>query len=151
MGSENRLSSAASRSGGAPGVPALKPHEYFLRSKNMEEYLRDIDGEAGSFLGGNVYHLRVFQSEPHLLRWPLAEIEFVDKIFEGLPTTRGSFERPLSMVEHIHLLFDSDKYLLVRQCEGGGKDQLFLLGTNRDRRKAAELRERLDFFNYMVP
>ena len=126
-------------------------NEYFLRSSDMEEYLRDIDGEAGSFLGGNVYHLRAFQSEPHLLRWPLAEVEFVDNIFGRLPTTRGSFERPLSMVEHIHLLFYSDKYLLVRQCEGRGKDQLFLLGTNRDKRKAADLLERLDFFNYIFP
>jgi hypothetical protein len=55
------------------------------------------------------------------------------------------------MVEHIHLLFDSDKYLLVRQCEGGGKDQLFLLGTNRDRRKAADLLESLTFFDYIFP
>ena len=125
--------------------------EYFLRLKDMEEYLRDIDGEAGSFLGGNVRHLRVFESEPQLLRWPLAEVELMDNVFDRLPTTRGSFERPLSMVEHIHLLFDSDKYLLVRQCEGGGKDQLFLLGTNRDRRKAADLLERLTFFNYIFP
>ena len=36
--------------------------EYFLRLKDMEEYLRDFDGEAGSFLGGNVRHLRVLES-----------------------------------------------------------------------------------------
>lgn len=125
--------------------------EYFLRPRDMEEYLRDIGGEAGSFLGGNVYHLRVFQSEPHILRWPLAEVEFVDNIFEKLPTTRGSFERPLSMVEHLHLLFESDKYLLVRQFEGGVNDPLFLLGTNRDSGKAEALLKRLDFLNYIFP
>ena len=125
--------------------------EYFLRSRDMEEYLRDIDGEAGSFLGGNVHHLRVFQSEPHILRWPLAEVEFVSNIFEKLPTTRGSFERPLSMVEHVHLLFDGDKYLLMRQCEMGVSDPLFLLGTNRDTRKAEALLKRLDFLNYIFP
>ena len=125
--------------------------EFFLRSRDLEEYLRDIDGEAGSFLRSNVYHIRVFQSEPQILRWPLAEVEFVDNIFEKLPTARGSFERPLSMVEHIHLLFDSDKYLLVRQCEEELNDQLFLLGTNRDLGKAEALLKRLHFFNYIFP
>ena len=125
--------------------------EYFLRSSDMGEYLLDMDREAGSLLGEEIYHLRIFQSEPHLLRWPLAEVEFEVNIFERLPTTRGSFERPLSMVEHIHLSFDNDKYLLVRQWEGEGLDSLFLLGTNREKQKAAELLERLGFFAYIFP
>ena len=125
--------------------------EYFLRSSDMGEYLLDMDREAGSLLEEEIYHLRTFQSEPHLLRWPLAEVEFEVNIFERLPTTRGSFERPLSMVEHIHLSFDNDKYLLVRQWEGEGLDSLFLLGTNREKQKAAELLERLGFFAYIFP
>ena len=99
--------------------------EYFLRSSDMREYLLDMDREAGSLLEEEIYHLRTFQSEPHLLRWPLAEVEFEVNIFERLPTTRGSFERPLSMVEHVHLSFDNDNYLLVRQWEGEGLDSLF--------------------------
>ena len=125
--------------------------EYFLRSSDMGEYLLDMDREVGSLLEEEIYHLRTFQSEPHLLRWPLAEVEFEVNIFERLPTTRGSFERPLSMVEHIHLSFDNDKYLLVRQWEGEGLDSLFLLGTNREKQKAAELLERLGFFAYIFP
>ena len=125
--------------------------EYFLRSSDMGEYLLDMDREAGSLLEEEIYHLRTFQSEPHLLRWPLAEVEFEVIIFERLPTTRGSFERPLSMVEHVHLSFDNDKYLLVRQWEEEGLDSLFLLGTNREKQKAAELLERLGFFAYIFP
>ena len=37
--------------------------EYFLRLKDMEEYLRDIDGEAGSFLGGLTSSIRFFERE----------------------------------------------------------------------------------------
>ena len=125
--------------------------EYFLRSIDMGEYLLDMDREVGSLLEEEIYHLRTFQSEPHLLRWPLAEVEFEVNIFERLPTTRGSFERPLSMVEHVHLSFDNDKYLLVRQWEEEGLDSLFLLGTNREKQKAAELLERLGFFAYIFP
>ena len=124
--------------------------EYFLRSSDMREYLLDMDREAGSLLGEEIYHLRTFQSEPHLLRWPLAEVEFEVKIFERLPTTRGAFERPLSMVEHVHLSFDNDNYLLVRQWEGG-LDSLYLLGTNREKQKAADLLQRLGFYAYIFP
>ena len=127
--------------------------EYFLRSSDMREYLLDMDREAGFLLGEEIYHLRTFQSEPHLLRWPLAEVEFEVKIFEKLPTTRGAFERPLSMVEHVHLSFDNDNYLLVRQWEGEGEglDSLYLLGTNRDKQKAADLLQRLGFYAYIFP
>ena len=127
--------------------------EYFLRSSDMGEYLLDMDREVGSLLEEEIYHLRTFQSEPHLLRWPLAEVEFEVKIFEKLPTTRGAFERPLSMVEHVHLSFDNDNYLLVRQWEGEGEglDSLYLLGTNRDKQKAADLLQRLGFYAYIFP
>ena len=123
--------------------------EYFLRSSDMREYLLDMDRKAGFLLGEEIYHLRTFQSEPHLLRWPLAEVEFEVKIFEKLPTTRGAFERPLSMVEHVHLSFDNDNYLLVRQWEG--LDSLYLLGTNREKQKAADLLQRLGFYAYIFP
>ena len=125
--------------------------EYFLRSSDMGEYLLDMDREAGSLLEEEIYHLRTFQSEPHLLRWPLAEVEFEVKIFEKLPTIRGAFERPLSMVEHVHLSFDNDNYLLVRQWEREGLDSLYLLGTNREKQKAADLLQRLGFYAYIFP
>ena len=125
--------------------------EYFLRSSDMEEYLLDMDREAGSLVRKEIYHLRTFQSEPQLLRWPLAEVEFEVKIFEKLPTARGAFERPLSMVEHVHLSFDNDNYLLVRQWEGEGLASLYLLGTNREKQKAAHLLQRLGFYAYIFP
>ena len=55
------------------------------------------------------------------------------------------------MVEHVHLSFDNDNYLLVRQWEREGLDSLYLLGTNREKQKAAELLERLGFFAYIFP
>ena len=124
-------------------VAAVSGDSYFLRSRDFREYIFDMDRVPGERISDEIGHLRIFQTNPNRLRWPLIEIKDTESRFEALPTSRGSFERPLSRVEHCHLSFNRDQYLLVKQFGDGNESQIYLLGTSRDEEKARALLEQL--------
>lgn len=126
------------------------PTGFFLRQSDFAEYLVDMDRVAGEHLIDDVVHLRSHQVDHEAVRWPLAMIEDADELMTRVPGVRGIFERRMGMVEHCHLAFRGDQYLIVKEYDEMA-GQLLLLGSNRDPQKASALLDALAVSNYMFP
>ncbi|MCB1692783.1 MAG: hypothetical protein KDI19_08460 [Pseudomonadales bacterium] len=113
---------------------------WFLRPRDLREYLHDLDQVASSETWHNITRVRAHQVEHFELRWPLIMFEHsepaaFDRV--GLTPVRGIFDVHHDLVEHTHLLYKGDLYLMVRQYDDLAH-QVMLLGNNRDE---AQLRE----------
>ncbi len=125
------------------------PGGYFLRSSDLAEYLVDMDGIPGDAIVDDVMHLRSHQIDASALRWPLAVIND-DGLMQQLPGVRGTFERRLDMVEHCHMRYEGNDYLLVKDFDERA-GQLLLLGSSREPERASALMQALAVTDYMFP
>ncbi|MDA0977995.1 MAG: hypothetical protein O3B72_05520, partial [Proteobacteria bacterium] len=96
-----------------------------------EEYLLDLDKIPGEAITDEITHLRTWQVDPVALRWPLTSFMDSSDVMAGLPSSRGTFETRGDMVEHCHLEFRGEQYLLVKQFDEH-LGQVMLLGSSRD-------------------
>jgi len=126
------------------------PGGYFLRKRDLEEYLRDLEVEPGDEFQPGLGHLRSHEINLDELRWPIAMITDEHDVMAGLPGVRGTFEKRMDMVEHCHLRFEEVNYLLVKQFDEQVGDVL-LLGGNRGKPKAEQLLNLLGVTDYMLP
>ena len=131
-------------------IEAPFPGEYFLRKRDLEEYLRDLEVEPGDELQPGLGHLRSHQINLDELRWPIAMITDQHDVMASLPGVRGTFEKRMDMVEHCHLRFEEVNYLLVKQFDEQAGEVL-LLGGNRDKPRAEQLLSLLGVIDYMLP
>jgi len=120
---------------------------FFIRPRDIEEYLLDLQrvGTDESYQG--VTRVRSHQTDPEAVRWPLLMFEHTDvgKMEDlGLRSVRGLFDVHLDLVEHTHLFFGGDLYLVVRQYDDQAH-QLMILGTNRDEDQLREFMKILGF------
>ena len=126
------------------------PGGYFLRPVDFEEYLADLRKVPGGMVVSGVRHLRTFEVNHAEVRWPLAVIDDRHDLMQTLPGVRGTWERRLDLVEHCHLAFAGENYLLIRQFDEY-LGQLLMLGTSRDRQQAERLLRLLGVTDYMFP
>ena len=131
-------------------IEAPFPGGYFLRKRDLEEYLRDLEVEPGDELQPGLGHLRSHQINLDELRWPIAMITDQHDVMASLPGLRGTFEKRMDMVEHCHLRFEEVNYLLVKQFDEQAVEVL-LLGGNRDKPRAEQLLSLLGVTDYMLP
>ena len=131
-------------------IEAPFPGGYFLRKRDLEEYLRDLEVEPGDELQPGLGHLRSHQINLDELRWPIAMITDQHDVMASLPGVRGTFEKRVDMVEHCHLRFEEVNYLLVKQFDEQAGEVL-LLGGNRDKPRAEQLLSLLGVTDYMLP
>ena len=131
-------------------IEAPFPGGYFLRKRDLEEYLRDLEVEPGDELQPGLGHLRSHQINLDELRWPIAMITDQHDVMASLPGVRGTFEKRMDMVEHCHLRFEEVNYLLVKQFDEQAGEVL-LLGGNRDKQRAEQLLSLLGVTDYMLP
>lgn len=109
---------------------------WFLRDRDLEEYICDIRAIAPTDSIGPIRRLRAHQFEPGSARWPLATFQHPrDADFAGLSPVRGTFEERGDLVEHLHLAYDDAIYLIVRQFDARIEETM-VLGTDRDQAKA---------------
>ena len=120
----------------------LFPDDYYIRQADLQEYQLDLERVPGEALSPELTHLRTYQIDPNELRWPLATIEDGQDLMGDLPSTRGTFETRLDLVEHCHFEFEHCNYLLIKQFDER-TNELMLLGNNRDSDKAGRLRSLL--------
>ena len=116
------------------------PDGQFLRESDWEEYLADMNQVPGSAFSASLRHLRTFEIDQQSVRWPVAVIIDQSDIMEGMPSSRGTFERRFDMVEHCHFQFENDQFLLVKQFDEM-TGQLLLLSSRRDPEQAEALLE----------
>jgi hypothetical protein len=126
------------------------PDDYFLRTSDLEEYLADMDGIAGEDLGQGVKQLRSHQIDLAKVRWPLAMIDDHHDLMGSVPSVRGTYERRMDMVEHCHLQFEQNNYLLVKQFDEQA-GQILLLGDDRNTSRATQLLDCLGAKDYILP
>lgn len=126
------------------------PGGYFLRQQDFAEYLLDMDHSPGEHVADKVRHLRTFEINRDLIRWPLALIEDDGLVMDRLPSSRGTFERRGDMVEHCHLGFQGHEYLLVKQFDER-TGEILLLGSQRSPEQAQALLRLLEINPYMLP
>ena len=131
-------------------IEAPFPGGYFLRKRDLEEYLRDLEVEPGYELQPGLAHLRAHEINLDELRWPIAMITDQHDVMASLPGVRGTFEKRMDMVEHCHLRFEKVNYLLVKQFDEQAGEVL-LLGGNRDKQRAEQLLSLLGVTDYMLP
>lgn len=120
---------------------------FFIRDRDLEEYLLDLQraGTDESYQG--ITRVRSHQTDADAIRWPLLMFEQTDiNRMErlGLRSVRGIFDAHLDLVEHTHLYFHGDLYLVVRQYDDQAH-QLMILGTSRDEGQLREFIEILGF------
>lgn len=120
---------------------------YFIRDRDLEEYLLDLQrvGTEESYQG--ITRVRSHQTDPAAVRWPLlmfeqTDIHRMERL--GLRSVRGVFDPHLDLVEHTHLYFHGDLYLVVRQYDDQAH-QLMILGTSRDEDQLREFIRTLGF------
>ncbi len=126
------------------------PGGFFVRDVDLREYLADMQQQPGDWLAGALRHKRAFELNRAAVRWPIGAIHDCDDLMLRVPGTRGTFEQRQDLVEHCHLTFEEDDYLLVKQFDEQ-TDQVLLLGNNRDRDKAERLLHLLSVSDYMLP
>lgn len=114
------------------------PGGYFLRERDLVEYVADMMQVPGEALSQDLLYRRSWQLDQERVRWPLAIIRDDLDIMSRMPGCRGTFEKRMDMVEHCHLGLDGDEYLLVKQFDERAS-QVLLLGSSRDRKKAEHL------------
>lgn len=113
---------------------------YFIRYRDIEEYFLDLQRVDSDETYQGITRVRSHQTDPAAVRWPLLMFEHTDiKQLEnvGLRSVRGLFDPHLDLVEHTHLYFGGDLYLVVRQYDNHA-NQLMILGTSRDEAKLRE-------------
>ena len=114
--------------------------KYFIRRRDLEEYLLDLQRVGADETYQGITRVRSHQTDPNAVRWPLLMFEHTDiSRMEnlGLQPVRGLFDPHLDLVEHTHLYFGGDLYLVVRQYDDHA-NQLMILGTSRDEAKLRE-------------
>jgi hypothetical protein len=126
------------------------PDGYFLREKDLQEYLHDLEGKPGGEIQPGLMHLRSHQINLDELRWPIAMMTDHHDVMAGVPGVRGTFEKRMDMVEHCHLRFEGANYLLVKQFDEQ-TGQVLLLGGDRDKARAELLLGLLGVTDYMLP
>lgn len=130
-------------------ITLLFPDGFYIRQHDLQEYLLDIDQVPGQPLFAGISHLRAHQVNTQVVRWPLAVITDSTRIMARLPGVRGTFERRGDLVEHCHLAFEQERYLLIKQYDEQAS-QLLLLGNSRDRSKAMRLLTALELPDYFL-
>lgn len=120
---------------------------YFIRERDIEEYLLDLRRVPANETFEGIARVRSHQTDPEAVRWPLvmmdqSDIHRLERL--GLPSVRGLFDAHLDLVEHTHLLFQGDLYLIVRQYDNLAH-QVMILGTRRD---PAQLRQFVDILGF---
>ena len=113
---------------------------WFIRRRDIEEYLLDLQRVGGEESYRGITRVRSHQTDPDAVRWPLLMFEQTDvNLLErvGLRSVRGVFDPHMDLVEHAHLYFRGDLYLVVRQYDDQA-NQLMILGTSRDEDKLRE-------------
>ncbi|MFT7221864.1 MAG: hypothetical protein ACI8Z1_003487 [Candidatus Azotimanducaceae bacterium] len=126
------------------------PDGQFLRQVDWEEYLADMNQVPGSALSASLRHLRTFEIDRNGVRWPVAMISDRSDLMADMPSSRGTFERRLDMVEHCHLQFENNQFLLVKQFDEM-TGQLLLLASSRNPEQAEALLEVLGVTDYILP
>lgn len=125
------------------------PGGYFLRQKDLEEYRADLRRAVGTTLDAELIHRRSWQLDRKPVRWPLAIIRDDSDLMARLPGCRGIFEKRMDMVEHCHLEYQAEQYLLVKQFDELA-NQVLLLGNSRDKKKAEGMVDALGLDNSAV-
>lgn len=111
------------------------PGGYFLRERDLAEYRDDLRCVVGTALDEALIHRRSWQLDRKPVRWPLAIVRDESDLMARLPGCRGTFEKRMDMVEHCHLEYQAEQYLLVKQFDELAS-QVLLLGNSRDKKKA---------------
>lgn len=126
----------------------LEPEdEFFVRERDMREYLLDLQGVGGDQRYEGITRVRSHQTDSEALRWPLLmfdqpDIKRLDEL--GLPPVRGIFDAHRDLVEHCHLYFEGELYVIVRQYDDRAH-QLMVNGTSRDEDRLRRFLEILGF------
>ena len=105
-----------------------------LREQDIKEYLADLDGLPGTLVKKGITRLRSHQLQLGRLQWPLMScaIDAMDiETVTGFQAVRGVFENSDEVVQHCHLRFETDDYLLVKHLAANDPD-MFILGSQRD-------------------
>ncbi len=121
------------------GLSAYSDDAYVIRDKDIMEYLMDLERTPARDALGPLRRLRTHQFDVTALRWPLTTIVMPPNHMSdlGLVSVRGIFDTHLDLVEHCHLAFGDDLYLIVRQFDAM-EDRVMILGTNRDQERLRE-------------
>lgn len=120
---------------------------FFVRNRDIGEYVLDLQGvDSGQSYEG-ITRVRAHQIEQERIRWPLVMFEHTDihRLEQlGLNPVRGIFDVHMDLVEHTHLFFEGELYLVVRQYDDQAR-QLMILGTSRDETRLKEFLTRLGY------
>lgn len=127
------------------GMSMYKDEPYVIREQDLLEYLMDLEGTPARDTSGELRRLRTHQFDVTALRWPLTTMVMPPGHLAGLglSSVRGIFDTHLDIVEHCHLAFGEDLYLVVRQFDSM-EDRAMILGTNRDQARLREFLVCLD-------
>ncbi|MEX0941831.1 MAG: hypothetical protein WD002_04730 [Pseudomonadales bacterium] len=107
---------------------------YFVRDCDIAEYLLDLQGVGSGNSYEGITRVRAHQVGQERTRWPLLMFEHteINRLAQiGLTPVRGIFDAHMDLVEHTHLFFEGELYLIVRQYDDQAS-QLMILGTSRD-------------------
>ena len=105
-----------------------------LRDQDISEYIGDLDGVPGVLEKNGATGLRSHQLQLDKLLWPLASYSIGALDIEsatGFTAVRGVFENRNEVVQHCHLRFEADDYLLVKHLVSDDPE-VFVLGSQRD-------------------
>ena len=130
------------------GMSMYTDDDWVLREQDMLEYLMDLEKMPARDGFGPLRRVRTHQFDAEALRWPLTTLYMPHDHLEqrGIVSVRGIFDPHLDLVEHFHLQYDEDLYLLVRQFDAM-EDRVMILGTNRDQ---ARLRDFLTLLELVI-
>ena len=124
---------------------AMGDSGYFVRERDIEEYIADLDGIAASDHLGEIARIRVHELPTTTIFKPLLMFDQPNyQAFDelGLTSVRGIFDPHLDLVEHIHLRFGDQLYLFIRQYDDQARS-VMVLGTERDQETLDDLLSRL--------
>ncbi|XOV88687.1 MAG: hypothetical protein ACFHX7_02115 [Pseudomonadota bacterium] len=113
---------------------------WFIRRRDLQEYVLDLKGVGSDAHYQGITRVRAHQADNTALRWPLLMVEHTDagRLDElGLCPVRGVFDEHGDLLEHTHLLYQGELYLVVRQYDDQAH-QLMILGTSRDQERLGE-------------
>ena len=124
---------------------AMGDSGYFVRERDIEEYIADLNGIAASDHLGEIARIRVHELPTTTIFKPLLMFDQPNyQAFDelGLISVRGIFDPHLDLVEHIHLRFEDQLYLFIRQYDDQARS-VMVLGTERDQETLDDLLSRL--------
>ena len=124
---------------------AMGDSGHFIRTRDIEEYIADLEGEDAVDCIGEIARLRVHELPQNTVFKPLLmfdqpEYQAFDHL--GLTTVRGIFDPHMDLVEHIHLRFRDRLYLFVRQYDDQART-LMVLGNQRHQQALDDLLSQL--------